>query len=303
MRIIHTRKRTFEQDFGFSKKLNLLTWILSILKWKESGNQVVLYADTPTLEDIKKFGFDTLYDEINTTYLEDKEVCKGIDFYCYWAMPKLLVLKYEALELGNDVVIVDQDVVPMSDISRMWTNSDIAVWSNKEFVEIRSVYPRLTKLSLPQNYKLPEWFTGKAKPLNTGIIHIKSKDIVKLFTDEALAMSIDNHNEHENTNCQTMCNVEQRLLGEIVQHKGLTYSVMQPINEGLFNRNGFHIHGYKNIINNDNGLDWHCSLLKMIKKCDENMYNILIGNDFFKEEKEAIINNEYTFTKELKQYL
>lgn len=303
MRIVHTRKRIFDKDFAFVKKMNLLVWILSILKWKENDNQVVLYTDTPTLEDIKKFGFETLYDEINTTYLEDEEVCKGIDFFCYWAMPKLLALRHEVLELGNDVVIADQDVVPMSDVSRMWTNSDIAVWSNKEHVELRSVYPRLSKLSLPKNYKLPKWFTGTAKPLNTGVLHIKSKDIVKLFTDKALAMSLDNHNEHKNTNCQTMCNVEQRLLGEVVKHKGLTYSVMQPINEGLFNKNGFHTHGYKVAVNNKNGLDWHCSLLKMIKKCDENMYNILIENEFFAEEKEAILNNNYIFVKELKQYL
>ena len=116
-------------------------------------------------------------------------------------------------------------------------------------------------------------------------------------------MSKDNHNEHENTNCQTMCNVEQRLLGEVVEHKELTYSVMQPVNEGLFNRNGFHIHGYKNIINNENGLDWHCSLLRMIQKSNKDMYNVLIENPFFKEEKEALENNTYTFVKQLRQYL
>lgn len=300
MRIVQTRKRVFKNDFAFQNKFTLLVWVLSILKWKQYGNKVVLYTDTPTLEDIKKFGFDTLYDEINDTYLEDKDVCKGIDFFCYWAMPKILTLKHEALDLGNDVVIVDQDVVPMSDVSRIWTNSDIAVWSNKEYVEIRSVYPRLSKLSLPRNYELPKWFTGNARPLNTGILHIKDKNIVDLFVTEALKMSKDNHNEHDNTNCQTMCNVEQRLLGEIVKYKGLTYSVMQPINEGLFNRNGFHTHGYKVVVNNSNGLDWHCSLLKMIKDCDCDMYETLINNEFFKEEKEAIETNGYTFVEKLK---
>lgn len=287
MRIVQTRKRVFKNDFAFQNKFTLLVWVLSILKWKEYGNQVVLYTDTPTLEDIKKFGFEHLYDEINTELLEDEKVCKGIDFFCYWAMPKLLALKHEALDLGNDVVIVDQDVVPMSDVSRMWTNSDIAVWSNKEHVEFKFIYPRLSELSLPRGYELPKWFTGNAKPLNTGILHIKNKEIIKMFTDEALAMSKDNHNEHNNTNCQTMCNVEQRLLGEIVNYKNLTYSVMQPINEGLFNRNGFHTHGYKVKINNNNGKDWHLVLLNMIKKLNFGIYEKLINNDLFKEEKEC----------------
>lgn len=255
MRIIHTRKRVFNQDFAFQNKLTLLVWILSILKWKEYGNQVVLYTDNITLKKIKEFDFDTLYDEINSTYLEDKKVCKGIDFNCYWAMPKLLALKYEALTLNNDIVIADTDVVPSQDVSRLWINSDIAVWSNKEHVEIRGCYPKLSQLSLPKGYKLPDWFTGNAKPLNTGIIHIKDKNIVDLYTNEAIKIATDNHNEHKNSKCQTMCNAEQRLLGEIVKYKGLTYSVMQPVNEGLFNRNGFHTHGYKTIINNDNGIE------------------------------------------------
>ena len=300
MRIIHTRKRVFNFDNAFRSKFTLLVWILSILKWKEYGNQVVLYTDKITLEDIKKIGFDYLYDEINDTYLDDEEVCKGIDFCCYWAMPKLLALRHEVVELGNDVVISDQDVVPMSDVSRLWKNAKVAVWSDKEFVEVLSIYPRLYELSLPKDYKLPYWFTGKAKPLNTGIIHIKDKEIADLFTKEALAMAKDNHNEHNNSNCQTMCNAEQRLLGEIIAHKKISYSVMQPINQGLFNRNGFHTHGYKNKIKNKNGLDWNCALLDMIKKSDINMYEILMSNEWFNDEKEHM--SSYTIPENLKKY-
>ena len=301
MRIVHARKRVFARDNAFDHKLTLLTWILSALKWKQHCGEIVLYTDDETLEDIKRFGFESIYDEINTTYLQDKEVCKGIDFCCYWAMPKLLALKHEMLDLGNDVVVTDQDVVPMSDLTRLWTNSEIAIWSNKEFSEIRTIYPKLQDLSLPKGYKLPNWFTGKAKPLNTGIIHIKDKEVAKLFIDEAIKMSTDNHNEHNNTVCQTMCNVEQRLLGELVQYKGLSYSVMQPMNATLFNKNGFHTHGYKTRISNNSGKDWHCTLLLMIASCDMNIYNKLIEHEWFKEEKEFMI--EHATPEQLKQYL
>lgn len=284
MRIIHTRKRVFETDYAFQNKMTLLVWVLSILKWKEYGNQVVLYCDNITLNKIKEFGFEHLYDEINTDLMEQEH--KGIDFYCYWAMPKLLALRHEVLTLGNDCVIADQDVVPMQDVKRLWNNCDVAVWSNKEFVEFRSIYPELYELSLPRNYKLPEWFTGTAKPLNTGIIHIRDKSIVDLFTSEAIKMATDNHNEHKNTTCQTMCNAEQRLLGEIVRHKKLVYGVMQPVNEGLFNRNGFHTHGYKNKLNNDNSLSYNVKLLNMIKDLNYPMYLKLINNEWFKEELE-----------------
>lgn len=298
MRIIHTRKRIFQKDSGLSNKFNLLVWILSVLNWKYYGNEVILYCDNKTLTDIKKIGFDYLYDEINTTLLEDKKLSEGIDFLMYWAMPKLLALRYEVVDLGNDCVISDQDVVPMSDVSRLWTNSDIAVWSNKEFVNVRTVYPKLKDLSLPKNYLLPRWFTGIAKPLNTGIIHIKDKEIVDLYTSEALKMARYNTNNNENSVCQTMCNAEQRMLGEIVKYKKLSYSVMQPINQGLFNKNGFHTHGYKVSIRNTSSVGlWNLNLLLMIKEKDNKMFNTLINKPYFKIEKEYFEKNGYKCDK------
>lgn len=303
MKIIHARKRVWEKDNAFKQKMPLLVWVLSILKWKEFGYTVKLYCDKPTLEDIEKFGFETLYDEVDSEYLSDKDVCKGIDFAYFWAMPKLLALRNEVVNLGFSAVVTDQDVVPMGDVSRLWKNTDVAVWSNKEYTEIQSVYPKKYKLSLPKGYELPKWFTGNAKPLNTGILHIKNREICDFYTKEVLNMVVDNENEKNNTNCQTMCNAEQRLLGEVVKYKDLSYSVMQPINEGLFNKNGFHTHGYKSIVKNHNGLNWHINLLLMIKKLDINMYTKLIENPFFKEEREFLnAGLKYTKLEELKIY-
>jgi hypothetical protein len=44
---------------------------------------VILYVDAETLEKIKSFGFETLYDEVNSTLLEDPELCADIDFYLF----------------------------------------------------------------------------------------------------------------------------------------------------------------------------------------------------------------------------
>ena len=78
---------------------------------------------------------------------------------------------------------------------------------------------------------------------------------------------------------------------------------MQPLNDGLFNKNGFHTHGYKNKINNDNGFMWHINLLLMIKKISVEMYYKLIDNPFFINEKEYIESDkEIEIVKELTRY-
>ena len=83
------------------------------------------------------------------------------------------------------------------------------------------------------------------------------------------------------------------MLGELVEAKNLSYSVMQPINARLFNKNGFHTHGYKSSINNRNGLSWHLTLLYMIKKCNEEMFNKLMTLKSFKPELDYI--NKFGF--------
>lgn len=293
MRIVHARKKVFIDDAGFKNKFVLLTWILSIIKWKEYGNQVVLYVDKETLANINKIGFGFLYDEINTDLFENGSLCKDIDFRWFWAMPKILALHYENYHLKNQVVVTDMDIVPMSDLSRFWKNSSVCVWSNKEHLEFKTTYPDLEKLSLPKGYSLPKWFTGATKPLNTGVIYFKKNELANEYCNEVFKYVKGNNNCKDNTDCITMCNAEQRMLGEFLQHKGIAYQTLQPINKGIFNKNAFHTHAYKSIINNSNGLIWNLNLLLMIKEKNIYMFNILIENEMFKEEKEYFAKNGY----------
>ena len=304
MRIIHSRKRVWDKDYAFINNFTLLVWILSILKWKQDGNEMVLYTDEETLNNIKYYGFENLYDEINTELLSNEENYKDIDLYCFWAMPKMLSYKYETFELNNDVVIADTDVVPMSDISRFWRNCNVAVWSNKEYVEFKSIYPDLNTLPIPDGYKFPKWYTGKAKPLNTGIIHINDKKVIKVYLDEVFKLAIGNHKGRECPNWVTMCNAEQRTLGELVKHLDLSYQVVQPINQGLFNRNAFHTHGYKAHLKGEKKVQFNCNLLTMIKSLDESTFNKLIDKELFTKEKEYLEAHAYKvpYVKELEQY-
>ena len=292
MRIVHARKRCWEKDAAFENKFVLLVWALSAIKWKELGHTTVMYTDNKTLEDMKKFGLDKLYDEINTDLFENGAICENIDFEYFWAMPKIISLHYETYHLGNNVLVSDQDVVPTSDFSRLFNAADVLVWSNKEYVEDRRSYPRLDKLSLPKGYQLPNWYTGKIKPLNTGLIYFRDKTNAIEYCNEVFKYVQGNKNEYGNSKAVTMCNAEQRMMGEWLHHKGYTYMTVQPANEGLFNKNAFHTHGYKNHIKNENGLEWNVKFLNMIRESALWYYNLLIGMDIFKEEKEKMFKSQ-----------
>lgn len=291
MRVVHARKRIGEVDSALTDKFNILVWALSVLRWKQFNNEIVLYTDTATLNDLKIYGIDKLYDEVDTGLFEESSICNGIDMYLFWAMPKILSLHYETKCLGNNVLVADQDVVPERNLSDLYDAANVLVWSDREFVEDRRVYPEIFKLSLPSGYELPNWFSGNEKPLNTGIIHFrKNKDAIE-YCDEVIKYVRYNRNPKNNNRVVTMCNAEQRMMGEWLHHKRYSYMTVQPKNEGLFNSNAFHTHGYKTIISNRNSLDWNLKMLEKIKECNEEYYNTLLELDLFKEEK-SYINGE-----------
>lgn len=296
MRIIHSRKRVFEfGDNAFCNKCVLLSWVLSIIKWKILGHQIVLYTDKSTLNDINKFGFSNLYDEINTDLFENGDVCKDIDFKWFWATPKLLSYHYELEHLGNNPIVCDMDVVPARDFSNLFNIANVTVWSNKEFVNVRAVYPQLYELSTPKGYTFPKWFTGEAKPLNTGIIYFNNPEFAKEYLDEAMRFIRGNVNSKNNSDVITMCNAEQRMLGEYVAYKNLTYTTVQPFGARLSNRNGFHIHGFKNLLTSKEDINWHLQMLLEIKKYNERIFNKLLKHELFEEEKKHFEENGYVY--------
>lgn len=303
MRLIHTRKRVFDFDKIFTQKISLLTWVLSILKIKEFGHQAVLYTDTKTLEDVKQFGFEDLYDEINTTYLEDEEVCKGINFHWFWAMPKLLAYKHE-LEIGNNPLMIDEDLVLMVDIENKTQVLPLTVWNNKEFLIYKGTYPSLDNLSTHENYEFPKWFKGNIKPLNSGILYFKRPQIALEYLEEVFRFVINNNNNKNNTMTQTMCTAEQRFLGEYVKYKGFSPYTIQPTNEGFFNKNGFHLCGYKGYITRTGDLQWNLNILIAIKKINSAMFKKLINHELFEVEKQYFNEHGYTCEeiKELARY-
>lgn len=299
MRVVHSRKKVWDKDYAFEDGFTLLTWILSIIKWKEYGFTTVLYTDNETLTKIKEYGFDSLYDEIDTEYLNNNS--EGIDFWCFWAMPKILSYKAEIEKGYTDSIVADMDIVPMSDLHKLFNLKmyDLVVWSNKEHVELQAVYPKLENLSLPKDYKLPSWFTGKARPLNTGVIYFKEHNKALGYINEVIKMAQYNNNHKHNTRTQTMCSAEQRMLGEYAKANGLVYNTIQAVNEPLFNSKAFHTHGYKQRLTEDKRVQFNINLLNMLPS---NLYNKLVNDILFTKELKHITEDSTQKVKELQIY-
>lgn len=280
MKVIHSRwyiKNRKEID-----ALTLLSWYASIIMWHKLGYSLKMYADIPTLEIMKKYFLDELYDEIDTTLLENE---KTIDRELFWAMPKILSYKKETKE-GNDVIVSDTDIIPFIDFKDWFNTYDLVVWSQKEYFGKGSIYLPKEQISTAPNYKYPKWFSWNARPFNTGIIYFKYEKDKKLFIESTFDFIKDFVNNKDNNCLHTMCHVEQRFIAEIAKVNGLKVGTIQQMSDGSLNRNGFHAYIYKNIADNYM-LDIY--LLNLIKENNQSLYerisNLSIFNDLIEKAK------------------
>ena len=302
MRFVHTRKKIFDNDNGwniFSDKYGLLMWYLSALQIKKLGHTAVMYTDEETLEHMKSVHLDELYDIINTdVYKADYE---GINFRDFWALPKIYAFMYE-LDNFDNTVMIDTDLILFKNLN--YNNADVSVWANKEYKEIRGIYCDIKDVSLPVGYTFPDWFNAESQPLNTGILHFRNKQRAKEYCQEIIRFSQNNLNSKGNTQSQLMCFAEQRLLGAYIDGHKMTYMTVQPLNQGVFNKNGFHalVHKYDLFNYPNKKKDAILSMLLLIRDISPVFYAKISRMDLFKEERAELKTIDVDSLKTYKKF-
>lgn len=94
-----------------------------------------------------------------------------------------------------------------------------------------------------------------------------------------------------------MCVAEQLFIGNYVFNNNLSYTCVQPLRQGVFNKNAFHTHSYKAVVYEDRDLSqlWAIDLLLMIKKFNPEHFEKLIVLPEFYAEKLYFDNYGYTW--------
>lgn len=285
MRVIHSRKYIYDDSFITDANL-LLVWFVSCVLWKYYGYDPVLYTDLHTYELLKEYDIDDLYTEINTKYFEKDSTFRNIDLYHFWASPKLLSLEYELCQLKNKAFAADTDVIPFNNLWRFWNNANIVVWSLCEYRELQAIYPPKEYVSTPANYTYPSWVQYNAQPMNTGIMYFRRIEDAHNYLTAVRQFITNNKNPKNNNTTQSMCVAEQLFLGNYIFNNHIQYTCIQPLNEGICNRNALHTHSYKRILSIQHdkiGWLWDIDLLLILKRYNLPYYNKIINKPLFKQ--------------------
>lgn len=220
------------------RDFELLTTILSALKWREINGDIRLYCDSIAYEYYKSQNMLFLWNlGIDTNVLDNIE--ENINFEVFWAAGKIYALMYEA----TPCIMMDTDFVAWTDVSRLIKDYNSTVCIHREEISQETYLPpELLKTS--PNYNFLPNLDWEEKPCNTAFVYFGDDSLKRFFVEESIRF-MDNNLEKPQELVSQMVFAEQRLLAMCAKIKDKKIESFVEL-DNLFCQESFtHIWGYK----------------------------------------------------------
>lgn len=234
----------------------LLTTVLSALKWREKNGSIKMITDTAGQLYYKKLGLDILWDLGIEVVLDNVDVKSDV----FWAGGKIFALKKQNVPC----VMMDTDFIVWDKIDFDSITCDLAVIHREDIYE--NVYPDKDKFLMKETYEFPKWLDWSVKPCNTAFMYINDKKLLDEYT--ALSVEFMNNTAYVNDNLTYMVFAEQRLISMTAKHYNKDIHELSPM-QSLGKQKMFtHTWGFKSQMRADNILrnDFCVKCVKRIKK-------------------------------------
>lgn len=214
----------------------LLTLILSVLKWKQYNGKAYMFCDVAAREFLEAKCIDSLFDGFYML-----EVDERINPKVYWAAGKLYALGM----LERPMVMIDLDLIVWRNIDNLIKNTDIYGIHREQLRT--EVYPDLEYFKFKEGFSLPDDYDREVLPLNTALLYIDDIDFVREYSDKAKEIMLSTEEDRENL--KHMVFVEQRLLPILAKKADKKIDTMFDVGENITYQDYFtHVWGHKNIL-------------------------------------------------------
>jgi hypothetical protein len=223
------------QEKYFIEDYEILTTILSALKWRQYNGTIKMYTDAVGYDYYKELKIIDIWDEINVSMLNNMNL--NIDPTIFWAAAKILCLKNEELPL----CVLDTDLIIWQSLSEFFTKSDLVVIHKEEL--FADIYPNKEHLKIPPEYEFdPEW-DWTVPAFNAAFYYIANNELRDFYTNEALRFMINNKDK-PCENITQMVFAEQRLFAICAKKLNIRHQFLldNPFDEKELVT---HIWGYK----------------------------------------------------------
>lgn len=220
----------------------LLTTILSALKWQEKNGDIEMITDQRGADYYRQIGLGTLWNKGISEYLD--EIAPTIDESTFWAAGKLFALSKQE----TPCVMIDTDFIVWEDIRSELAKGDVGVIHDEHIDPM--VYPKKEELFVSRLYHYPKAWDWQVRPCNTALAYFNDLQFKAYYTDEAFQFM---KNVKASDPLVYMVFAEQRLLAMCAKAKKRQLHILSDT-ETLFHGGQTcftHIWGYKRQLRSD----------------------------------------------------
>ncbi|MCD8390212.1 MAG: hypothetical protein LUD03_00005 [Firmicutes bacterium] len=275
MDAIHINKtRIFPKTKYNIEDFEILTTVLSALKWREHNGKITMFTDSAGYEYYAENNLLSLWDGGVSVSLN---AMPDINSDMFWAGGKIFALG----QCSAPVAMIDTDFIVWAPLA--FDNLPALTVIHSEDI-YPDVYPPREHFKMKSGYRFDKDWNWSKRPLNTAFTVIKSEELLQYYTKSA--MDFMQNAEDADDNLTYMVFAEQRLLAMCADKMGVEVKELSNL-ENLF-RDGeryfTHIWGMKQQMR-DNGrlrYDFCMRCLNRIKRDFPHMIDILKKIDCLK---------------------
>ncbi len=175
----------------------ILTTILSALKWREKNGNIKMVTDSVGAQYYKKTGLDVIWNSVENI-LDNVDVNSNV----FWAAGKIFALK----EQNAPVAMIDTDFI-------VWERIDEEKLADVSVIHFENLYPDVyppKDFFHMDNYEFDNDFDWNIKACNTAFCVIKNEKLLRYYTDKSIEFM--RHTSEQNDRLAYMVFAEQRML-------------------------------------------------------------------------------------------
>lgn len=238
MRAVHScwsrPSRTVNWGRVHFEDFELLTMMLSALKWRQLNGTIVMVTDSAGAEYFAAGGLTGLWDEVRCDL---DRVPEDIDPYLFWAAGKLYALGGTPCPC----VMLDTDMVIWKTLEFPPELDVIAAHDEALYPD---VYPDLAGFVRKEGYELPSEWDQSLNAANTAFLYMRDEPFRDYYVGSAVAFMRGVRGEGLNPT-SAMCCAEQRLLPMCAKAMGRRLGFLLCLDEAERQDFVTHVWGHK----------------------------------------------------------
>ena len=224
-------KEYYIEDF------EILTTILSALKWREKNGSIKMITDKVGANYYKSIGLEKIWNLGIDISLDD--INYKIDSNIFWAAGKLYALKSQK----SPCVMIDTDFIVWENIENVLSNTEVSVIHKEKIV--KEVYPDKDYFKFKNGYSLDEEWDWSVLPSNTAFMYISNEEFKKYYTTSAIDFM--KNLIYDDDKIINMVFAEQRLISMCAKRKNIEINEIMSLQKLFSNEQKLFTHtwGYK----------------------------------------------------------